>query len=72
MITKNFLNRQLDMAIVGFLNFKDPEVSQKYFDSVHLFTEQCASMNLIVNTIKTKEMVVNFCKSCAIYDYFFY
>ena len=60
-----------DMAIVGLLNFKDPDVSQKYFDSVQLFTEQCASVNLILNTVKTKEMVVNFSKSCAIYDYVF-
>ena len=41
------------------------------FDSVQLLTEQCASLSLILNTVKTKEMVVNFSKSCAIYDYVF-
>mgnify|MGYP001804222473 CR=1 FL=1 len=28
-------------------------------------------MNLILNTVQTKEIVVNFSKSCVIYDYVF-
>ena len=57
-----------NLAIVRLLNFKDPDISQRYFDSIQHFTEQCASVNLILNTVRT---VVNFSKTCAIYDYVF-
>ena len=60
-----------DMAIVGFLNFKDPSTSYPYFESVQNFVEQCASVNLLINSTKTKEMVVSFSRTYSIYDYLF-
>ena len=60
-----------DMAIVGLLNFKQPTISQNYFEAIQNFIEQCSSVNLVLNTAKTKKMVVNFCKSCALYEYIF-
>ena len=59
------------MAIVGLLNFKDSDTSYPFFDAIQTFVDQCASVNLLINASKTKEMVVNFSKSCAIYDYSF-
>ena len=60
-----------DMAIVGFLNFKDHSTSYPYFESVQNFVEQCASVNLFINSTKTKEMVVGFSRTYDIYDYLF-
>ena len=58
-----------DMAIVGLLNFKTD--SSFYFDAVDNFLEQCHSVNLLINAKKTKEMVLSFSRSYAIYDYLF-
>ena len=60
-----------DMAIVGLLSFKDPDTSFPFFDAVQTFVDQCASVNLLINASKTKEMVVNFSRTYAIYDYIF-
>ena len=60
-----------DMAIVGLLNFKDSDTSYHFFDAIKAFVDQCALVNLLINASKTKGMVVNFSKSCAIYDYIF-
>ena len=60
-----------NMAIVGLLNFKDPDTSFPFFDAVQTFVEQCDSVNLLINSTKTKEMVVNFSRTCGIYDYIF-
>ena len=57
------------MAIVGVLNFKT--YSSFYFDAVDHFLEQCHSVNLLINTKKTEEMVLSFSRSYAIYDYLF-
>ena len=58
-----------DMAIVGLLNFKAD--NEFYFDAVEQFSEQCRSVNLLINAKKTKEMVLSFSRTYAIYDYLF-
>ena len=58
-----------DITIVGLLSFTDPDTSYPFCDAIQTFVGQCASVNLLINTSKTKETVVNFSKSCAIYDY---
>ena len=57
------------MAIVGLLNFKAD--NEFYFDAVEQFSEQCRSVNLLINAKKTKEMVLSFSRTYAIYDYLF-
>lgn len=59
------------MAIVVLLKYSDSELSEPYFDSVWNFVDKCASVNIILNTVKTREMVVSFSKSKAIHDYVF-
>ena len=57
--------------IVGFLNFKAPSTSYPYFKSIQNFVEQCASVNLFINSTKNMEMVVSFGRTYGIYDYLF-
>ena len=58
-----------DMAIVGLLDFKTD--ASFYFDTVDNFLEKCRSVNLLINAKKTKEMVLSFSRTFAIYDYLF-
>ena len=60
-----------DMVMVGLLNFKDPDTLYPFFDAIQTFVDQCTLVNLLINASKTKEMVVNFSQSCAMYDYIF-
>ena len=57
-----------DMALVGLLNFKDPDTSFPFFNTVQTFVDLCASVNLLINASKMKEMVVNFSRTYGIYD----
>ena len=45
--------------VIRLFNFKDPDTPYKYFDSVQHFTEPCPSVMLILNTLKIKELVVD-------------
>ena len=58
-----------DMAIVGLLDFKAD--ASFYFDTADNFLEKCRSVNLLINAKKTKEMVLSFSRTFAIYDYLF-
>ena len=57
------------MVIVGLLNFKDPDTSYPFLMRHTGVKDPCASVNLLINVSKTKEIIVNVSKSCAIYDY---
>lgn len=55
------------MAGVGPLTYKTD--NSFYFDAMEFFfTHQCNSVNLIMNSKKTKERLLSFSKTCAGYD----
>ena len=60
-----------DMVVVGLLNIKDSDTLYPFFDVIQTLLEQCASVSLLINASKTKGMVMNFSKSCVVYDYIF-
>jgi hypothetical protein len=58
-----------DMAIIGLLDFKTD--ASFYCDAIEEVLERCKSVNLLINAKKTKEMVLSFSRTHAIYDYLF-
>ena len=53
-----------DMAIVGLLNHTTPD--DFYFQAISDFSDWCKQSNLILNTNKTKEMVIDFSRSFSV------
>ena len=60
-----------DRALIGLLNFKQPTISQNYFEAIQILLSNVPLWILFLTQRKTKKMVVNFCKSCALYEYIF-
>ena len=53
-----------DMAIVGLLNHTTPD--DFYYQATSDFSDWCKQSNLILNTNKTKEMVIDFGRSFSV------
>jgi hypothetical protein len=53
-----------DMAIVGLLNHQNSD--NNYFTAIDNFTEWCSRNELILNTDKTKEMIINFSQTHSV------
>ena len=52
-----------DMAFIGLLNHSKPHLSDGYFEFIDHFVSWCSEQHLLVNSLKTKEMVLNFSRS---------
>ena len=53
-----------DMAIVGLLNHTKPD--DFYFQTINDFSAWCKDCNLILNTDKTKEMIIDFSRTFSV------
>ena len=57
------------MALAALLNYKTDH--SFFYDAIEHYLEQCRDVNLLINAKKTREMVLSFSRTYAVYDYLF-